>query len=69
MSDQTITPVTADRLEQTQTRLTIEPMIQAADGSEWAFNGTGYDDVVMPGYSSKDADAYRQAALAGRKVL
>ena len=48
MSDQTITPVTADRLEQTQTRLTIEPMIQAADGSEWAFNGTGYSKIVEP---------------------
>ncbi|MGE3267113.1 MAG: DUF2303 family protein [Chloroflexota bacterium] len=43
-----ITPVTPSDEEQTQPRLTIDPNFRAADGSEYAFNGTGYTKIVEP---------------------
>lgn len=48
MADQIITPVTDNEDEQTQPRLTILPHFKAADGSEWAFNGSGYSQIVAP---------------------
>lgn len=48
MADQIITPVTSLDEEQTQPRLTIDPHVKAADGSEWIFNGAGYDKIVEP---------------------
>jgi hypothetical protein len=42
------TPVTELDDEQTQPRLTIDPTIRAGDGSEYAFNGVGYTQIVAP---------------------
>lgn len=43
-----ITPVTSNENEQTQRRLTIQPMITPFDGSAWAFDGRGYTRIVDP---------------------
>lgn len=48
MGERTITPITELDCEQTQPRLTIDPTIRAGDGSEYAFNGTGYSRIVEP---------------------
>lgn len=43
-----ITPITDDECQQTAARLTIAPMLEPDDGSVWAFNGTGYTQIVEP---------------------
>lgn len=43
-----VIPVTDETFEQTHTRLTIRPSFKASDGSEYAFDGTGYHRIVEP---------------------
>lgn len=66
MADQKITPVTGDEDEQTQPRLTIDPSVQAPDGSFYVFDGVrGYRQVVEPWASERHIGPSRAAERLG----